>query len=209
MVMKRFSIGLCVLLLIGLALDAQATIISLVGDKDGFGLSGAPAVPADGTLWRDGLGGVFFSDYRDPGDLANAPFTDIWDAPGGFSYSHTYSLGGQTATSVVLDIQIAGIHDINAGTIYNFYVDGTVVGTIPYNSNQNAFQEVLLYSFNIPVALINGLDAITVSGTGGDGYSINFSELKIETSPVPEPTTLLLLGSGLVGLIGFRRKLRK
>ena len=205
--MKRFSLCLCVVVLLAMAMPASADIISLVGDKDGFGLAGAPAVPADGTLWRDGLGGVFFTDYREPGDLANAPFTDIWAANGGFSYSHSYSLGGQTAISATLDIQIAGIHDINPGDTYNFFVDGTIVGTIPYNSNENAFQEVKLYSFNIPVALINGLDTINLSGTGGDGYAINFSELRIETSAVPEPTTMLLIGLGLMGLAGIRRKI--
>ena len=199
----------CLLLLASFSLFVAAPagaviIIDLVGDKDGFGLAGAPAVPADGTLWRDGLGGVFFTDSRDAGDLATAPFTDIWAFPGSIMFSHNYALGGLIAQSAVLSIQIAGIHDINTGDIYEFLVDGVQVGVIPPNFNANAFQEVLLYNFIIPVALVNGSESIMVQMTGGDGYSINFSELTV--SAIPEPSGLLLFSVGTL-LVG--RALRR
>jgi hypothetical protein len=58
------------------------------------------------------------------------------------------------------------------------------------------------------------------SGTGGDGVSFHgfFGEpneqpydfaFALTGSQVPEPTAMLLLGSGLLGLWGFRKKLKK
>ncbi|MDD5424086.1 MAG: PEP-CTERM sorting domain-containing protein [Dehalococcoidales bacterium] len=45
----------------------------------------------------------------------------------------------------------------------------------------------------------------TVDGGTGTAY---FDNAYLDTTPIPEPTSLLLLGSGLVGLLGLRKKVK-
>ncbi len=51
--------------------------------------------------------------------------------------------------------------------------------------------------------------SITLDMSGGIAHVDDVLVFNITTEPIPEPTTVLLLGSGLVGLAGFRRRFRK
>jgi len=190
-------------LLAGTAASA-GTVASLYGTINCFGLSGVTSCP-DGSDWETGLGGAFFHDYRDAYDLANAPLTDIWASPVDPTWNQpTYSTAG--AVSATLSMRIAGIADIDGPDTVLF--DGSVLGVIPANNAADAFQEVLTYTFSVPIGLLDGNDSVEIETAGSDGYIIDYSQLTVTTgSSVPEPATfgLLLLGFGVLGAAKARR----
>jgi hypothetical protein len=57
------------------------------------------------------------------------------------------------------------------------------------------------------LAAIHGINLIQF---GNDRLVTLFDDIRFEsTTPVPEPATMLLLGSGLIELLAFRKRLRK
>ena len=199
-----WSVMACMLLAATMASAAQ--ISSLYGDLNCFNLTGVTSCP-DGSLWETQLGGVFFMDYRTPQEKAANSVADIWFGPGSITWQMpSYSDAG--ATSATLVMRFAGIAEIAPAGGYTVLFDGTSIGTIPMNTNPNAYQEVLTYTYNVPVNLLNGADKIAIS-TGKDGYIMAYAQLTVNTgaSGVPEPATfgLLLAGAAALGAAKLRK----
>jgi hypothetical protein len=60
------------------------------------------------------------------------------------------------------------------------------------------------YTLAVPIIT----DELMIKGDLGDGY-YSVSEVQAFGTPVPEPVVMVLLGSGLIGLVGFRRKFKR
>ena len=210
---KRWAIMFAVLLL---AAPAMGEII-IVGDNDGYGFG----VPDNGTgvIWP-GLGPSGSSyDGRSAAEASainGAQFTDVYSAlyPGfGPNPSEIGSFIfplSQPMLSAVLTIDMG---DFQASDFGQVAVDINGIAQPNMFNFQDGFQNTVVRSFpigasEIAAANLAGQLLLTVNHTGSADF-IAFDYLELNTTAVPEPAAMILLGSGLVGLIGFRRKLRK
>jgi len=216
--MKKFLLVILVGVFLCSISEASATTITVATSGEWTSWNGYQAgwadLSFDDSSWRNA-----YEDYGNHPDTAQFPeladAKTIWDwpdspaLPNGLNgplkayFRYVISLDGPVESS-----QFSYAVD----DAMDLYINGQVVYSHQGAGNTNtpgykAIDSSLFVAGNniIAISAWDGSDSI-VYNRGGEALTATFL---LETNPVPEPTTMLLLGTGLAGLAGFRRKFKR
>lgn len=190
------------------------TVVDMIGDNDGYGYGNA-VVPdgADLPITDDpeaGAGWIF--DNRSADELAatdGAQGTDFEEQLD-VTFNHRFNLAQfDYLTEALFTIDISGLQQGIFGGFSHLYLDGEEVADF-LDVDQGVWGS-RLFTFAIDLSMLaDGALDVYFDGWdnefGHDDIAIDFASLTVTgISPIPEPTTMVLFGLGLVGLGVYRR----
>ena len=148
------------------------------------------------------------------GTFSIDPLNPHFEAHDGFNYAHTYvgnpdiwnfDFSGFSSGMVSITLKVDDYYPPYPDD-YNLYWDGVLLGNTisPYDGYVFNFDTTsFLHALTVEYA---NIQLISWTPSSGGSYYDLWLDAVSSTTPVPEPSTLLLVGSGLAGLVGLGRK---